>query len=256
MSDFISQFWSNYITVITVTGILGCLWLLWATARTKVKSAADNTTGHVWDEDLREMNNPLPRWWVWMFVISVVFGFAYLALYPGLGSHAGTLGWTSLGEYRAEVSKAEADEAPLYARFSAMTPEALSRDPQAKRAIPHHLPAAAGNPARRRAPPPWPRHGRAPRRPAHWYRKAQSRHDQVRPPVPPIPRDAKRHPGKRNWTALLPPHSRALSWQIALHHPAPARMTKPEPFAGSELHPVIIPRRRQRAAMPPFRFQP
>jgi len=62
----------------------------------------------------------------------VVFGFAYLALYPGLGSYVGQLGWTSIGEYRAEVVQAEADEAPLYARFSGMTPEALSRDPQAK----------------------------------------------------------------------------------------------------------------------------
>ena len=143
--------------------------------------------------------------------------------------------------------------APLKARRSAAH---KPRDRQARSAIPRHLLAATGTPARRPAPLPWPRHGRAPRRPAHWYRKAQSRHDQVRPPVPPIPRDAKRHPERKNWTALLPPHSRALSWQIALHHPAPARMAKPEPFAGSELHAVIIPRRRQRAAMPPFRFQP
>ena len=131
MSDFTSNFWTVYISVITLVGMGACLVLLWVTGKTHVMSF-DDSTGHVWDEDLREMNNPLPRWWVWMFVISVVFGFAYLALYPGLGSHAGTLGWTSLGEYRAEVSKAEADEAPLYAKFSAMTPEALSRDPQAK----------------------------------------------------------------------------------------------------------------------------
>ena len=60
MSDFISPFWSNYVAVITVLSIVACAILLWVTARKKVSSDANNTTGHVWDEDLREMNNPLP----------------------------------------------------------------------------------------------------------------------------------------------------------------------------------------------------
>ena len=131
MSDFTSNFWTVYISVITLVGMVACLILLWRTGKTQVMDG-DDGTGHVWDGDLREMNNPLPRWWVWMFVISVVFGFAYLALYPGLGSYVGQLGWTSHDEYRAEVAKAQADEAPLYAQFTAMTPLALSRDPQAK----------------------------------------------------------------------------------------------------------------------------
>ena len=92
MSDFTSNFWTVYISVITLLGLLACLVLLWRTGKTQVM-AGDDSTGHVWDEDLREMNNPLPRWWVWMFVISVVFGFVYLALYPGLGSYVGNLGW-------------------------------------------------------------------------------------------------------------------------------------------------------------------
>jgi cytochrome c oxidase cbb3-type subunit 3 len=72
MSDFTSNFWSVYVAGITVVSILACLILLLVTAR-KAKATADNTTGHVWDEDLREMNNPLPRWWVWLFVITIVF---------------------------------------------------------------------------------------------------------------------------------------------------------------------------------------
>ena len=118
------------------------------------------------------------------------------------------------------------------------------RDRQARSAIPRHLPTSAGNPARRPAPPPWPRHARAPRLPSHWYRKARSRHGQGRRLVPPIPQGAKRHPGRRNWIAPPLPHSRAESRQIALHHPAPTGMTEPEPFTGRELHAVIIPRRR------------
>ena len=84
MSDFTGSFWSSYIAVISIVGILACLVLLWVTARKKNTGNADNTTGHVWDEDLREMNNPLPLWWVGMFVITIIFGLSYLWLYPGL----------------------------------------------------------------------------------------------------------------------------------------------------------------------------
>ncbi|TAF81819.1 MAG: cytochrome-c oxidase, cbb3-type subunit III, partial [Curvibacter sp.] len=91
----------------------------------------DNTTGHVWDGDLREMNNPLPRWWVGLFVITLVFGAVYLAFYPGLGNFAGKLGWTSTGQLQAEMAKGEADIAPIYARFDAMSAEDIAKDPQA-----------------------------------------------------------------------------------------------------------------------------
>lgn len=132
MSDFTSGFWSYYISAITLIGIVGCMVLLWRTGKARVSASSDESTGHVWDGDLREMNNPLPRWWVWLFVVSVIFSLAYLVLYPGLGSFSGKLGWSSSGQYEAEVAKAQAAEAPLYARFAAMTPEEISRDPQAK----------------------------------------------------------------------------------------------------------------------------
>ena len=131
MSDFTSNFWSVFVTAVTLGGIVACGLLLWMAGRKKVMATADNTTGHVWDEDLVEMNNPLPRWWVWLFVITIVFGLAYLAAYPGLGTFAGKLGWTQLGEYQAEMDKARAELAPLYARFADMKPEEMARDPQA-----------------------------------------------------------------------------------------------------------------------------
>ena len=128
MSDFTTNFWSIYITAITVLGILACLLLLWITARKKVNSAEDNTTGHVWDEDLMEMNNPMPRWWMWLFVITIVFGLAYLAAYPGLGKFQGKLGWSQQGQYEAEVQKANAELEPLYAKFMTMKPEEMAGD--------------------------------------------------------------------------------------------------------------------------------
>jgi cytochrome c oxidase cbb3-type subunit 3 len=132
MSDFTSNFWSIYVSAITVVSILACALLLWFSGKAKAMTASDNTTGHVWDGDLREMNNPLPRWWVWLFIITIVFGFVYLALYPGLGTYGGKLGWTSAGQHKDEVAKGDAAVAPLYAKFSAMKVEDVSRDPQAK----------------------------------------------------------------------------------------------------------------------------
>lgn len=132
MSDFTSGFWSIYIAGITVVGILACALLLWFSGKAKAMTANDNTTGHVWDGDLREMNNPLPRWWVWLFVITIVFALVYLVMYPGLGSSAGKLGWTQAGQYQAEIEKGNAEVAPIYAKFAAMTPEDMARDPKAK----------------------------------------------------------------------------------------------------------------------------
>ncbi|MEN9842975.1 MAG: hypothetical protein RLZZ612_804, partial [Pseudomonadota bacterium] len=82
-----------YVAVLTVGSIIACLFLLWVSGTTKVSPAADNTTGHVWDGDLREMNNPLPKWWVYLFIITVLFAFIYGAMYPMLGSFQGQLGW-------------------------------------------------------------------------------------------------------------------------------------------------------------------
>jgi cytochrome c oxidase cbb3-type subunit 3 len=133
MSDFINDFWSIYVTALTLIGILACAILLWVTARARgvVNTSGDNTTGHVWDEDLREMNNPLPRWWMWLFVITIVFALAYLYAYPGLGSYKGQFGWSTSGDYDKEVATANKELEPLYARFTAMPPEQVAGDPAA-----------------------------------------------------------------------------------------------------------------------------
>ncbi|MCX7276089.1 MAG: cytochrome-c oxidase, cbb3-type subunit III [Burkholderiales bacterium] len=126
MSDFTNNFWSVCIAAISVVSIAACLLLLWITARKKVPFQSDNTTGHVWDGDLREMNNPLPRWWVGLFILTILFSIGYLAFYPGLGNFAGKLGWTSANEYSDEVKTADAALQPLYANFVALPPEQLA----------------------------------------------------------------------------------------------------------------------------------
>ncbi len=131
MSDFTSDFWTWYVAGLTLISILACLVLLWISGTTKVKASADNTTGHVWDEDLREMNNPLPRWWVGLFIITVVFSLAYGVLYPMFGKYQGVLNWTSDGRYKAEVAKMAEEIAPLYAGFNGMEPQKLAGNAQA-----------------------------------------------------------------------------------------------------------------------------
>ncbi|NIC43045.1 cytochrome-c oxidase, cbb3-type subunit III [Aquabacterium sp. A08] len=131
MSDFTSEFWHLYVAGLTLVSIIACLVLLWISGTTKVKAHDDNTTGHVWDGDLREMNNPLPRWWVYLFIITVIFALVYGALYPTFGKWGGQLGWSSTGQHTAEVKKAEESFAPIYAAFSGMEPEKLAGDPAA-----------------------------------------------------------------------------------------------------------------------------
>ena len=131
MSDFTSGFWSLYVAAITIGGVAGCAILLWLTGRKKVASSADNTTGHVWDGDLREMNNPLPMWWVGLFILTIVFAVGYLVAYPGLGTYQGELKWSTAGEHAAEMAQAQKELAPLYAQFTAKKAEELAGDANA-----------------------------------------------------------------------------------------------------------------------------
>lgn len=131
MNDFTNNFWAICIPVITLLGIIACALLLWITNRTKVKINEANDTGHVWDEDLREMNNPLPRWWVWLFVLTIIFGLVYLAVYPGLGAYKGLFNWSATDEHAQDVTKANNELVPLYAKFTAMQIESLTDNKEA-----------------------------------------------------------------------------------------------------------------------------
>ena len=118
MADFNSEFWSWFISAIALGGIVWMLYLLQINNKAQLPGDGEaKPTGHVWDEDLQELNTPLPRWWLYMFYITIVFGLVYLVLYPGLGSYKGVLGWSSVSEYETEVAKADAEFGPLYEKF-------------------------------------------------------------------------------------------------------------------------------------------
>ena len=129
-----SSGWSIFVVVLTIANILACVWLLRWTTKPKhagEKIGGGSDTGHTWDGDLREYNNPLPKWWLWLFYITVAFGLIYLALFPGLGTFGGLKGWSQAGQYEQERAAAEARAAELLAPFATMTVPELAGNAQA-----------------------------------------------------------------------------------------------------------------------------
>jgi cytochrome c oxidase cbb3-type subunit 3 len=125
---------SWYITIVTLANILGMAWLIWWSGKggsEKVSVGAE--MGHTWDGDLREYNNPLPRWWLWLFYVTIVFGLVYLALYPGLGSYVGALGWSQEGSHAAEIEEANALYGPIFEKYAKQDLAVVAQDPQAQR---------------------------------------------------------------------------------------------------------------------------
>ncbi|HRK56178.1 MAG TPA: cytochrome-c oxidase, cbb3-type subunit III [Burkholderiaceae bacterium] len=139
MSDFVSTFWDYYVALLTLISVLACAVLLKVQSKHRVKrtgaessKAPVPTTGHVWDGDIRELNQPMPRWWMWLFYLTIVFSLGYLVLYPGLGTvFKGTLAWTSEGEHARDVAQAAQRFGPLYDAYLAQDLVSVSRDARA-----------------------------------------------------------------------------------------------------------------------------
>ena len=131
MSDFVSGFWSVYVGGITVLSIIACAVVLWLNTVKRTTGPAQ-LHGHVWDENLQEFNNPLPRWWMWLFYITIAFALGYLALYPGLGSFPGSYGWSSAGQYDNEIAEAKAKYDPIFNKFLNQDLKVVAANPEAK----------------------------------------------------------------------------------------------------------------------------
>ena len=129
MSDFVNEFWNWYVIITVLVSVIGCGILLWI--QSKAEFTAGKTMGHVWDETLEEYNNPMPQWWSWLFYITVVFSLVYLVLYPGLGNFQGVFGWSSAGQHKLEVEKADAATKPLFDKYLKMDLKAVAADKDA-----------------------------------------------------------------------------------------------------------------------------
>lgn len=127
-----SAFWSGWIIVLSVANILACFWLIrWTMKKRTGEASSGDVTGHTWDGDLQEYNNPLPRWWLWLFYITLIFAGVYLASYPGLGNFQGMYGWSSHGsQYEAEMQAAEDKYGPIYKQFAAVAVDELATKPE------------------------------------------------------------------------------------------------------------------------------
>ena len=132
-SDFFSEFWHYYIAAFTVVGILFSLWVLSnQTTKKLAEGEQAEVMVHTWDGDLQELNNPLPRWWIWLFYGTIVFAIGYLVLYPGMGKFAGTLGWTSFQEWKDDKDAVDAEFDKVMAPFKTQDLMAVAADPKAK----------------------------------------------------------------------------------------------------------------------------
>jgi len=127
-----SNAWSWYIILGTVITLVACFWVVaYANKQRASKEEIAESEAHVWDEDIRELNNPLPMWWFWLFILTVIWAAFYLLYYPGMGDFAGLGGWSQEQQYEAEMAAAEAEYGPMFAAFAEQDFEDLARDPAA-----------------------------------------------------------------------------------------------------------------------------
>lgn len=128
MADFISGFWNMYVMGLVALSILFCVFVLVANM-TKREPGEAQLHGHVWDETLAEYNNPLPRWWLYLFWITIIFGIVYLSIYPGFGNLNADRG--QLSQYGTEMKVADEKYGPIFAKYEGMDLMAVAADPEA-----------------------------------------------------------------------------------------------------------------------------
>lgn len=126
-----TSFWSAWVIILTSVSILLILWLLLSNRKVTIKNT-ENTTGHIYD-GIEEYDNPMPAWWIKMFLITIVFGVGYLVAYPGYGNFPGVLKWTSTGQWQNNVNNADTKTEALYQQYLATTIEELATNDKAMR---------------------------------------------------------------------------------------------------------------------------
>lgn len=137
MADFVSGFWNAYVMVLVFLSISFCVFVL-VSNMTKRTSGPVGLHDHIWDETLQEYNNPLPRWWMYMFWITIIFAIVYLSMYPGFGNNQGKLGWSARGQWDAEQKAAAEKYGPIFAKFRSMDLNVVAADKEAN-AMGHRL---------------------------------------------------------------------------------------------------------------------
>ncbi len=126
-------FWHWFVAAGTIAFIIWCIWLVgWSSKQGPKNVADDDLVGHKWDGDLEEWNNPAPKWWLYLYFITIFWAVGYMIAYPGFGNFKGMLGWSQEGQYEAEMQAAAASYEPIYAKYAAMEFETRAADPDAQ----------------------------------------------------------------------------------------------------------------------------
>ena len=127
-----SEAWGWYVLILTILSMLACFWLIaYSNRQRNSPEEIAESESHVWDEDVRELNNPLPMWWLWLFIGTLIWAAGYLIYYPGLLAFDGASGWSQEKQYEEEMAAAEARFAPIFERYASMPVEELVADEQA-----------------------------------------------------------------------------------------------------------------------------
>jgi cytochrome c oxidase cbb3-type subunit 3 len=125
-------FWHWFVAAGTIVFIIWCVWLIsWSAKQGPQNVADEDLVGHKWDGDLEEWNNPAPKWWLYLYFITIAWAVGYMIAFPGLGSWEGALGWSQQGQYDAEMQAAAERYEPIYEEFAAMDFEALAKNEDA-----------------------------------------------------------------------------------------------------------------------------
>jgi len=127
-------FWSWFVAAGTIGFVIWCVWLIsWSAKQGPQDTADEDLVGHKWDGDIEEKNNPAPKWWLYLYFMTIAWGAAYLFMYPGLGIYEGLLNWSQQGQYEEEMRAAEERYEPIYAGFAEMEFEALAQNAEAQK---------------------------------------------------------------------------------------------------------------------------
>lgn len=129
-----TAFWHWFVAGGTILFVIWCVWLIgWSAKQGPQNKEDEELVGHVWDGDLEEWNHPAPRWWLYLYFITIIWAVGYMIAYPGVGTFKGLLGWSQQGQYEAEMEAAAAAYDPIYERFAGMEFAALAADPDAQK---------------------------------------------------------------------------------------------------------------------------
>lgn len=126
-----TSFWSLWIIVLTTITLVGITWILFGN-RKREQRKTERTTGHVAD-GIEEYDNPLPAWWFYMFVLTIVWSIGYLIIYPGMGNYPGLIGWTQVGQYEKSVAAADEKYRAMRDRYLALPIEEIASDPAVRK---------------------------------------------------------------------------------------------------------------------------